>query len=89
MYVEIVDSSIDIYQALKILEKIRHVNATTRIIQNCWKHVNMIPRDTFTSCSIDRMSVISSQNVELADVLILLDRLSQLSFRAKDCESRC
>ena len=32
MYIEIIDSSIDIYRAPKVLEKICHVNATTRTI---------------------------------------------------------
>lgn len=88
MYVEIVDSSIDIYRALKKLEKFWRVSTTTRTIQHCWKHINMIFGDTLKSCSTDTSSVIASQNVELADVLIiLLNRLSQLSIDAEDCES--
>lgn len=64
-----------------MIEKVWRVNdiVTTTTIQKCWKHVGMILSDTLTSYSTDISLVIASQNVELAYVSMLLNRLFYLS----------
>lgn len=68
------DSSIDIYQAVKMLEEVWRINVATTTIRKCWKHVSTIFGDTLTSCFTDTSLVIASHNVEIANVSMWLNR---------------
>lgn len=74
MSTQIVDSSIDIFQAVKMLHEGWRINAATTTICKCWKHVGMIFGDTLTSCFTYTSSVIASRNVEIANVSMWLGR---------------
>ena len=63
------------------------VNVTTTTIHICWKHIDMIIDGTLTLGTINTLPVIISHNVELLDVSMLLNILSQLSIIARDSKS--
>ena len=60
--------------------RLRIILNSTASIPKCWKHVNTIFGDTSTSISTNISSVIASHRA--CRCSMLLDRLSQLSFRA-------
>jgi hypothetical protein len=76
MSTKISDSSIDIYQVVKMVVEVWCVNVSTTSSQKCWKHVGMIFGGTSTSTSTDTSSIIAFEINELVDVSMLLSRLS-------------